>query len=652
MKRSILTLILLSSIMLWSSFTFNRQIQRMYLNYEESAQTSVGTIDEPTQSNVGTIEEPIQTSLGSIDEPVKTDKLVVYQLMTRLFGNKKTTNKYYGSREENGVGKFADINNLALAEIKKLGITHVWYTGVLEHATMADYTAIDIPNDDPDVVKGRAGSPYAIKDYYDISPDLATDPKNRMKEFEDLVSRTHANGLKVIIDFIPNHVARLYNSDAKPAGTKDFGENDDKTKTFDPQNNFYYLPGQELQVPQNAYGTASFAAFDNKMLESPAKATGNDVFSASPSVNDWYETIKLNYGVDVQNNKKTYFDPIPNTWFKMRDILSYWAKKGVDGFRCDVVEFVPVEFWAWAIPQIKTINPQIVFIAEAYNPDLYRTYIVDGKFDYLYDKVGLYDALRRLMSGTGTTKDITYCWQEQSKGISNHMLRFLENHDEQRLASPQFSGNNLTGIPAMTISATLDRGPAMIYFGQEVGEPGKGNEGFQGEDGRTTIFDYWGVPEHQKWMNNGKFDGGQLSPAQKSLRSFYSRLLNLVTEYKSLANGDFFGLQYVNSEGKSMGYLDEKMYCYLRYNGTSRQLIVVNFNQNKFSKVAIKIPEGAWQMMGLATNKKYKFTDLINDKTMPFSIKASEVMNLENVSSGVKMELPPLGAFIFNIEEE
>ncbi len=630
MKQSLFTILLLISVILISSFTLKKNNSNMYLTYEESLQTSIETIDEP----------------------VKTDKLVVYQLMTRLFGNKNKTNKFYGSKEENGVGKFADIDNIALAELKKLGATHIWYTGVIEHALMTDYSAIGIPKDDPDVVKGRAGSPYAIKDYYDINPDLATDPKNRMAEFELLVKRTHDNGLKVLIDFIPNHVARSYQSDARPAGVRDFGENDNKSVSFDPQNNFYYLPGKELVVPQNAYNDATFADFDNKMNEKPAKATGNDVFSETPSVNDWYETIKLNYGIDVQNNRKTYFDPIPSTWFKMRDILSYWAKKGVDGFRCDVVEFVPVEFWSWVIPEIKKINPEIIFIAEAYNPTLYSSYIVDGKFDYLYDKVGLYDALRRLMEGKGTTNDITYCWQEQTKGIAKHMIRFLENHDEQRLASDKFSGNAMTAIPAMTVSATLDKGPVMIYFGQEVGEPGKGNEGFQGEDGRTTIFDYWGVPEHQKWMNNGKFDGAQLSTSQKSLRNFYSRLLNLVTDYSSLANGDFFGLQYVNVGGKSMGYIDDKMYAYLRYNGNSRQLIVVNFDQQKFSKVAIKIPQGAWDAMQLNSNKKYKFTDLLNDKTMPFTVRASDVTDLENFTDGVKMELPPLGAFIFNIEQE
>src|SRR5688572_11473880 len=157
-------------------------------------------------------------------------KMVVYQMMTRLFGNTNTTNKPFGTIEENGVGKFNSVNNAALKSLKELGVTHVWYTGVIEHALMTDYTRFGIPLDDPDVIKGRAGSPYSIKDYYDVNPDLAVDVPNRMREFEQLVDRTHASGLKVLIDFVPNHVARVYKSDAKPKDVKDLGESDDKTQ--------------------------------------------------------------------------------------------------------------------------------------------------------------------------------------------------------------------------------------------------------------------------------------------------------------------------------------------------------------------------------------------------------------------------------------
>ena len=452
----------------------------------------------------------------------RTHKLVIYQIFTRLFGNQNSTNKPWGTRDENCVGKFNDITDRALLELKKFGVSHVWYTGIIEHVLMTDYSAEGIRKDNPMVVKGRAGSPYAIKDYYDVDPDLAVDVKNRMQEFEALLKRTHANGLKVLIDFIPNHLAREYQSDAKPTGVVDIGQHEDKTITFSPENNFYYLPGEPFQVPDGVSLPPGLAA--EPYVENPAKATGNDVFEAKPTVGDWYETVKLNYGVDYQNDRRPYFDPIPSTWRRMRDILLFWAKKGVDGFRCDMAEMVPVEFWEWAIPQVKAANPSVVFIAEIYNPKQYKDYVQTGKFDYLYDKVGLYDALRRLMEGKGTTADITNVWKNESGDISEHMLRFLENHDEQRIASRFFANDPWVAVPAMTLAATLHTGPVMLYFGQELGVNPTKQEGFQGDDGRTTIFDYWGVPEYQAWTNDGKFDGGKLTDNQKKLRQFYHQL--------------------------------------------------------------------------------------------------------------------------------
>jgi len=509
-------------------------------------------------------------------ESAPATKMVVYQLMTRLFGNQNTTNKPYGSIEENGSGKFADITPQALQSLKSLGITHVWYTGVLEHATMTDYSAFGIRKDDPDVVKGRAGSPYAIKDYYDVDPDLAVDVKQRMKEFEALVARTHASGLKVLIDFIPNHVARSYHSDAKPVGLKDLGEEDDKTVAFKANNNFYYLPSESFRVPAEAQQQARFLypGKDGRYEENPAKVTGNDQFTSSPGINEWFETVKLNYGLDVQQNRATHFDPIPNTWIKMRDILIFWANKKVDGFRCDVAEMVPVEFWNWVIPQVKEVNPEIIFVAEIYNPAAYANYISQGRFDYLYEKVKLYDTLRLLIDKKRSTQDIDAI-QQSLKGINQHMLHFLENHDEQRIASPFFAGNPYRAIPAMTISATIDAGPVMIYFGQEVGEPGKGAEGFSGEDGRTSIFDYWGVPEHQKWVHGGKFDDSLLSDGQKRLRNYYSTLLNLAQKNPAITQGNYEDLTAFNVQKANIG---EDVHVFVRYTDSEKLLIVNSFN--------------------------------------------------------------------------
>jgi len=395
-------------------------------------------------------------------------QIVIYQLLPRLFGNKSTTNTPYGTIEQNGSGKFNDITDRALDGIKQLHVNYVWYTGIIAHASLTDYSAYGIKIGDADVVKGRAGSPYAIRDYYDVNPDLAVDVKNRMKEFESLVRRTHAKNLKLIIDFVPNHVARGYHSYAKPDNVVDFGTNDDVTKAFSTQNDFYYIPGQPFVVPTNGEKTPLSILQDGHFDENPAKATGNDAFTAAPKYDDWYETIKLNYGIDYQNGKQEHFKPVPPVWTKMRDILIYWTKKGVDGFRCDMAEMVPISFWNWVIPQVKKVNSDLIFLGEAYNPKVYKQYLEEGKFDYLYDKVGLYDGLKRLVKNESNAdvKDIRYVWQVESAGFGKNMLRFLENHDEERIASAGFAGKAELALPAMVVSATLGSGPVMLYFGQ------------------------------------------------------------------------------------------------------------------------------------------------------------------------------------------
>ncbi|HEX5171707.1 MAG TPA: alpha-amylase family protein [Cyclobacteriaceae bacterium] len=536
-------------------------------------------------------------------------RVIIYQLLPRLFGNKTATNKTYGTLEENGVGKFNDITEDALLALKELGITHVWYTGVIEHATLSDNTKYKIPLDDADIVQGRAGSPYAIKDYYDVDPDLAVDVPGRIKEFDALVDRTHAQGLKVIIDFVPNHVYRAYRSDAKPSGVKDFGADDDKTKAFSASNNFYYLPGQSFQVPIGYVPLGpnnSFPTKDGKFDETPAKVTGNNQFTPSPKVSDWFETAKLNYGIDIQGGNKSYFDPVPDTWLKMKDILIYWADKQVDGFRCDMAEMVPTEFWHWVIPQIKEVNPNIIFIAEIYNTSLYRDYLEKAQFDYLYDKALLYDTLRRIMKGEVSTEEISRV-QEKLSGINDKMLHFMENHDEQRLASRFFGGDMWQGLPAMMISATIDNGPLMIYSGQEVGEPGVGVEGFSSDDGRTTIYDYWGVPEHQKWMNDGKFDGGKLSLEQKQLRMFYADLLSLAGNNTAITEGGYYDITSFNIQA---GNMSREMHIFLRADGDERLLIITGFNKEG-QTIRVQIPEDVAKKVGLVKGNIYIARDLM-----------------------------------------
>ena len=533
------------------------------------------------------------------------NKMVIYQVFPRWFGNLRPSPVMNGSLAENGVGKFSAFTPLALSKIKELGVTHVWYTGVIEHATKTDYTMFGIRKDHSAVVKGKAGSPYAIKDYYDIDPDLADNIQNRMSEFEDLVKRTHEAGMKVIIDFVPNHVARQYFSDAREPFVEDLGQTDNVSKAFDVNNNFYYLPGQTLTLRFDPQREEDFA-----YSEFPAKVTGNNHFDAYPSQNDWYETVKLNYGVDYMHGGACHFNTIPNTWEKMLEILLFWADKGVDGFRCDMAEMVPVEFWNWVIPQVKKVR-DVIFIAEVYNPDEYRNYIYTGHFDYLYDKVGLSDTVRAVMCGQAPASNISHCWQSL-EGIQKNMLNFLENHDEQRVASDFFAGDARPGIPGMIVSAAMNTNPVMIYSGQELGERGMDAEGFSGRDGRTTIFDYWSVESLRNWNNNGLFDGAKLTPAERSLREMYAKLLNVVRSEPVIVEGAFYDLMYANSGNPYFN--PNRQYAFLRKWKNEVLLVVVNFDRAD-QCVWVNIPVEAFKALDFEDNKPAELTDLLTGET-------------------------------------
>lgn len=562
-------------------------------------------------------------------------KKVVYQVFTRLFGNKNTTNKPWGTIEENGVGKFNDFTDKALQEIKKLGVTHIWYTGVPHHAVVRDYTKYGISNDDPDVVKGRAGSPYAVKDYYNVNPDLAVDPANRLQEFEALIARTHANGLQLLIDIVPNHVARKYEGKNNPKGVKDFGADDTTYVDYARHNNFYYIPNEAFQVPTSdnykPLNGQEYPMSDGEFVENPAKWTGNGSRMAKPDINDWYETVKVNYGITPDGEKdfpllpdgfesksyKEHFEywqgkEVPNSWIKFRDIALYWIAKGVDGFRYDMAEMVPYEFWSYMNSAIKMKNPNAFLLAEVYNPEQYRNYIHLGKMDYLYDKVEFYDHLKGIIQEREITDGITDI-QNRLSDIEHNMLHFLDNHDEQRLASPEFAGSGENGKPLMVVSATISTSPTMIYFGQEVGEAGDIDGGF-GKRSRTSIFDYVGVPNHQRWMNGGKFDGGQLSDSEKALRDFYSRLLNFTIKSDALM-GKFKELQTANRNITNR--YETTIYSFVRWSDNEKLIISSNFSKNRTFKIDLRIPTEViteWQLK----DGSYEVTDQLygSKKTM------------------------------------
>lgn len=544
-------------------------------------------------------------------------KHIIYQIIPRLFANFNETRKYNGTKAENGCGKMADINDKALKSIADLGATHVWYTGIIRHAT-AELNS-------PAITKGLAGSPYAITDYYDVNPDLAVNEDKRMEEFEQLVARTHAAGLDVLIDFVPNHVAREYHSTHKPKGIEDLGEGDHPEWAFSPLNNFYYIPGQPLTMDIDLKGYQEY----------PAKVTGNDCFSSHPSKTDWYETVKLNYGVFYQGGGEKQFFPIPSTWKKMVDILLFWASKKINGVRVDMAEMVPVEFFQWAIDKVKKKYPEFIFIGECYDPNRYDAYLKAG-FDYLYDKVGMYDYLRGVTSKNWPVEGITAQWMQHSGERLNHMLYFLENHDEQRIASGFFCGDGTCAEPAMIVAATLNQCAVMVYMGQELGERGMDMEGFSGIDGRTTIFDYWGIKSIQAWANKGQYDGANMTEEQRDLRLFYQRLLTIARDNKAVQKGLMYDITYAQGEG----FNKHEQYAFIRHWEDETLLVIINFHDRE-QHMRVRIPNDAFVYLGIDESKSSKATDLLRGEkwSIPF-----------NTSDAIELTLPAWRGVILKIQ--
>ncbi len=601
-----------------------------------------------------------QQEQNQVKMTTKGHKKVIYQVFTRLFGNENKTNKPWGTVEENGVGKFDDFNNEALREINELGVTHIWYTGVLHHAMITDYEAYGISNDDPDVVKGRAGSPYAVKDYYSVDPDLATDPSRGMQEFEALIKRTHENGMKVIIDIVPNHIARKYEGRNNPEGVSDFGAHDDNSLTYSRNNNFYYIVGESFKVPvwKDGYlplGGEKHPLADGNFEETPAKWTGNGSRLSQPDQNDWYETVKINYGVRPDGTKDFESLPegfgskdhlahyefwkdksIPDSWNKFRDIALFWLGKGVDGLRYDMAEMVPVEFWSYMNASIKVSFPDALLLAEVYNPGLYRDYIHLGKMDYLYDKVGFYDSIKHIVQGHGWTDHIPVA-QKDVADIEHHMLHFLENHDEQRIASPDFAGSAAKGKPAMVVSTTISTSPTLVYFAQELGEPGSENAGF-GSPTRTSIFDYIGVPSLQRWSNKKKFDGGGLSEQEKELREFYQNLLNFTIQSDALT-GAYQEIHYYNKDQNN--HYDHRIFSFARWTEKEQLIIVSNFDESNQYDLDLAVPAdliSKWKLK----DGHYSVEDQLKKSGRGY-------LNVEDGVGKIHIVLSPLESSIFKI---
>lgn len=522
-------------------------------------------------------------------------KVIIYQMLPRLWGNIGGKNIKNGTLKDNGCGKFSSIDTISLEYLRSLGVSHVWYTGIIRHATAEDSDGCTPSS--ADWVKGRAGSPYSITDYYDVNPYLADEPENRMEEFHKLVERTHAAGLKVIIDFVPNHVARDYGRFAAahpaPTGMAALGESDDKSVHWKDSNDFFYYPGIPLALPiQN-----------QTYMEMPAMASGNS-YTSSPGVNDWYDTIKLNY-----------CDTHTETWEKMYDIVNFWAGQGVDGFRCDMVELVPPAFFKWLISRIKKDRPDLLFVAEVYQKTLYSKYIREIGFDLLYDKSGIYDTLRAIVeknvkdSGVPvedwqSAKRITWNWQSLGD-LQPYMLNFLENHDEQRFASDFFGCDARNSYAALYTALYLNNAPFMLYAGEEVGERGMDNEGFSGRDGRTSIFDWWAPSSLTRLYKYIHGEKEALAPEEETMLDTYRKALKFAAEDNAVSKGTFYDLCYCNYA--SDGFNPDRHFAFLRDFEDETLLIVCNFSKND-ADMKISIPEHAFNWMKMPESEGFNHT--------------------------------------------
>lgn len=541
-------------------------------------------------------------------------KPIIYQMLPRLWGNSNESPVKGGTLSENGTGKFSDIDTATLEYLKWLGCSHVWFTGILRHSTQTSEAGCTPSH--PQFVKGNAGSPYAICDYYDVNAYLADDPDKRMEEFEALIKRSHDAGLKVIMDFVPNHVSRDYGKVNPSKGHPVLGAEDDRSVHWRPENDFFYYPGQRLTLPSPV--PAGYEPYE----EFPAMATGNNCYNANPGVNDWYETVKINYG-----------DDHTPTWDKMYDIIDFWASKGVDGFRCDMVELVPKSFMKWMIAKAKAAHPSVIFIAEVYKKEEYNEYIRSVGFDYLYDKSGLYDTLKSIVDKSvndngmpvelwQSTSGITRNWQFLSD-IQPYMLNFLENHDEQRFASEFFGGDAMKTLAPLYVSLFLNTAPFMIYFGEEVGEKGMDHEGFSGRDGRTTIFDWWSIASVRrlrKMISSGAYktlDAGKIAMAglergEAELFCRFAEAIRTAAADEAVRKGSTYDLCYCNMS--SDGFDKNRHFAFLRDFEEHTLLIATNFSQYE-AKMKLVIPEHAFDWMGIPVTE-----DLHPGKTIEVTV--------------------------------
>lgn len=563
---------------------------------------------------------------------------VIYQLFVRHFSNFKQGGQPWGDIAQNGCGSFVDVNDAALESIARLGVTHIWLTGVLRHATRTEYPGI--PASPECVVKGKAGSPYAVTDYYDIDPDLAKNSERRMEEFQALLKRCRRWGLIPLIDFVPNHVSRNYRSLVKPECT--FGAHDRTDVFFARDNSFYYLEpfggNRTLLLPEGEYHPERGCG----------RVSGNNAATWTPGAYDWYETVKLNYGSDYRHGAEAaealpgILAPkraVPATWQLMDDILAYWQNMGVGGFRCDMAHMVPMPFWSWIIANARLRDSSVFFMAEAYNDHMKLTpgdvheALTNAGFRGVYDAPA-YHALRRLYEEGSWANDLD-AFNRPEKCTFFTGVRYVENHDEPRLASPLHWGASGANVAQalMTLQYTATASPVLIYNGQECSERAEGPGGYGGDNGRTSIFDYTNLPRFQHWTNGGRYDGALMTEEESALRRYMASLLPLL-QHPALSKGSFYGLNWANRCTKGYGRCEGEsvsghyLYAFLRHFRPSKStvIIVCNLSPEREAHTHIHIPEDAVRW-AFKKPRRHVFRNLLSPTEAPLIINDDDLKN-------------------------
>ncbi len=507
--------------------------------------------------------------------------VVIYELPVRTYLAK-------GAHEEN-TGKLSYLTIEVLKEIKELGVDYIWIAGILENANPKIV--------DPDVVKGDAGSFYAIYDNWDISSQVGN-----LDEFDALIERAHSIGLRVLIDFIPNHTARVHKTDVVCKEEIDFGKGENPNENFSLDNNFYYLGSNSTFVPPKTSlpGVDGFFDMDIFMpgiqFESPARVTGNNVLSALPQYHDWYETVKLNYGLNLFSDGKPFIGA-SKTWKQMLDVAIYWLNKGVDGFRVDVTHGVAVEFWYYFINEVRKVQPNAFFVAEAFEEDPIKStgFSLEKLFDAGFDSVlngPMYWNLRRQALLSQNMNSSTYYHSPGSrKSILDNgysFTHYMGNHDEVRLASSFFAPSLESRVDrawlglAYSIYAALLPGNFLIHGGDEFQEEASLPGVFGGYDGRTSIFDFVYQPQTRTWLYEER------PHWMINFREMYRRLFSLKKRIPfnikhSTSNPTFIDLMKINDSKNISKWVS----AYVRFFNNERYLVVMNADPHNSHEVTI-----------------------------------------------------------------